>query len=438
MIRDFAIRPKARDFLGKIESSGGAKAAGRPLAMRRHSERARAMIANFISWLAAVPVTLADGYLLSLTLLSGRLRPPSYGNPEVRFAIVVPAHNEQDGIGLTVENLFAVDYPKPLFSVVVVADNCSDETAPRAERAGARVFVRHDETLRGKGYALAHAFEKLAPEVDAIVVVDADTVVSPNLLKAFAARITSGAMAVQADYAVRNPDAAWRTRLMAIAFGAFHVLRSTARERLGLSAGLRGNGMCFTTRLLEEIPHDAYSIVEDVEYGIKLGEAGYRVHYAAEAHVYGEMVSSASASSSQRQRWEGGRAALAGSRGLSLLFEAVVRRDRVLLDLALDILIPPLSTLVVWNVAGLTFTVVAKVVFGKPVSSMIWIVNLGAIGVYVLRGWALSGTGLRGLVDLGSAPAYVVWKMWLRMTRTAQPSTWVRTTREAETGTAVP
>src|SRR6185503_13479445 len=198
------------------------------------------------------------------------------------------------------------------------------------------------EKLRGKGYALAHAFERLAPEVDAIVVVDADTVVSPNLLHAFAARIQSGAKAVQADYAVRNPNAAWRTRLMAIAFGSFHVLRSLARERLELSAGLRGNGMCFTTQLLEQVPHDAYSIVEDVEYGIKVGEAGHRVHYAAEAHVYGEMVTSAAASSSQRRRWEGGRAAL-GSRGFSLIAEGIARRSAVLLDLAFDILVPPLS-----------------------------------------------------------------------------------------------
>ena len=396
------------------------------------------MIANVVSWMAALPVTVADGYLLALTLLSAELPTPSYGPPRVRFAIVVPAHNEQEGIASTVENLLSVEDPKELFSVVVVADNCSDETAARAERSGARVFVRHDEKLRGKGYALAHAFEKLAGEVDAIVVVDADTVVSPNLLSAFAARIDAGAMAVQADYAVRNPNAAWRTRLMAVAFGAFHVLRSLARERLELSAGLRGNGMCFTTRLLEEVPHDAYSIVEDVEYGIKVGEAGHRVHYAAEAHVYGEMVSSAAASSSQRRRWEGGRSALAGSRGLPLIGEAIARRSLVLLDLAFDILVPPLSTLVIWNVAGLTYAVVVRYVFGQPVSSAIWIANLGVIGVYVLRGWSLSGTGMRGLVDLGAAPFYVVWKMWLRVREADKPSTWVRTAREAESPQPAP
>lgn len=390
------------------------------------------MIGALIGWIAAVPVTLADGYLLALTLLSGRLRTPAYGPPRVRFAIVVPAHNEREGIAATVENLLAIDYPKELFSVVVVADNCSDDTAERAERAGARVFVRRDDQLRGKGYALAHAFERLEADNDAIVVVDADTVVSPNLLRAFAARIEAGAKAVQADYAVRNPDAAWRTRLMAVAFGAFHIVRSTARERLGLSVGLRGNGMCFTSELLREVPHDAYSIVEDVEYGIKVGEAGHRVHYAAEAHVYGEMVTSAAASKSQRERWERGRASLAGGRAMSLILQAIERRSPVLFDLAADILVPPLSTLVVWNVAGLTYAVAMKMVLGKPVPVAIWVLNLGAIGAYVLRGWAVSGTGARGLADLGAAPFYVAWKMWLKMKSGKQPSTWVRTTREAE------
>jgi hypothetical protein len=147
------------------------------------------------------------------------------------------------------------------------------------------------------------------------------------------------------------------------------------------------------------------------------------------------MVTSTQASSSQRQRWEGGRAALAGSRGWPLIAQAITRRSAVLLDLAVDILVPPLSTLVVWNAAGLTYAVVVRFVFGRPVSTAIWVANLGIIGVYVLRGWALSGTGARGLVDLGAAPLYVVWKMWLRMNEKAQPNTWVRTTREGETET---
>src|SRR6202042_114562 len=195
-----------------------------------------------------------------------------------------------------------------------------------------------DAELRGKGYALAHAFQAcLADEgrkTDAVVVVDADTVVSHNLLRSFDERLQAGARAVQADYAVRNPDDGWRTRLMAIAFGMFHVVRSTGRERFGVSCGLRGNGMCFTTELLGQVPHQAFSVVEDVEYGIRLGENGHRVHYAGEAHVYGEMVTSEKASRSQRSRWEGGRLEMAKKHALPLLRRAFQERNPMLADLA--------------------------------------------------------------------------------------------------------
>ncbi len=395
------------------------------------------MITDLVLSVLAAPVSVANAYLLSLTLLSWRLPPRLAQKSSVRFAVVVPAHNEEDGIAATVESLLALDYPGDHFAVIVVADNCSDETAVRAERAGARVLVRHDLERRGKGYALAHAFETVTPEVDAVVVVDADTLVSPNLLRAFAGRIEAGALAVQADYGVRNPNASWRTRLMAIAFGAFHVLRSLARERLRLSVGLRGNGMCFTTRVLSLVPHDAFSIVEDVEYGLKLGEAGHRVYYAPEAHVYGEMVSSSRASRSQRERWEKGRAALARTRGLPLLPKAVMRRDLVLLDLAIDILVPPLSTLAIWVIAGLFAALTSSYFLAQAVSFHIWIANLLALLFYVLRGWSLSGTGARGLLELACAPFYVGWKLWMRLRQSETPRDWVRTAREARPGVAL-
>jgi hypothetical protein len=136
---------------------------------------------------------------------------------------------------------------------------------------------------------------------------------------------------------VRNPDASWRTRLMAVALAMFHRLRSLARERLGVSAGLRGNGMCFSSALLHKFPHKAFGLVEDVEYGIALGLGGVRVAYADEAKVLGEMVSSAAASESQRQRWEGGRKLLVRQKLPLLMGQALRQRNLMLFDLALDL-----------------------------------------------------------------------------------------------------
>jgi 1,2-diacylglycerol 3-beta-glucosyltransferase len=401
-------------------------------------------IASSLLALAALPVVAASGYLFVLTVRSRQSEPPAYGAPRARFAIVVPAHDEAAGIADTVKSLLALDYDRDRFEVVVVADNCTDDTAARAAAAGARVLVRVDDKRRGKGFALAHAFETIVAEgrVDAVVVIDADTVVSPNLLRAFDARLAAGADAVQADYAVRNPDAGWRTRLMAIALGMFHVVRSTGRENLGVSCGLRGNGMCFSTDLIREVPHDAYSIVEDLEYGIRIGERGHRVHYAGEAHVYGEMVSSEKASRSQRQRWEGGRRQMVKEHALPLFRRAIATRSPLLFDLAMDLVVPPLSTLVLATAAGAAASTGLAVLTGRPNLAQ---VLFGASGVFLvaygIRGWQLSGTGAKGLATLGYAPVYVAWKATLPLRRTRKAKApgasgesgpeWVRTTREA-------
>jgi hypothetical protein len=124
---------------------------------------------------------------------------------------------------------------------------------------------------------------------------------------------------------------------MAIALGSIHKVRSRARERMGLSCGIRGNGWCVTHALLDKIPYRSFSLTEDVEFGVDLGLAGYRVAYCDESHVNGEMVTSEHASRSQRQRWEGGRIGLIREKVPALLRAAVARRSLVCLDLALDL-----------------------------------------------------------------------------------------------------
>ena len=391
--------------------------------------------------LLSLPIAALAGYLLLFVALSARPRPLLPSPKLHRFRVIVPSHDEEQGIGDTVKSLLAIDYPQQSFSVLVIADNCNDATASRAREAGAEVLERKDAELRGKGYALLHAFERLPQDVDAVVVIDADTLVSPNILRAFSSRLAAGAHAVQADYAVRNPHQSWRTRLIAVAFGAFHVVRGRGRERLGLSAGLRGNGMCFSTEILRKVAHDAFSIVEDVEYGIRLGEAGCRVHYADDAHVYGEMVSSATAARSQRTRWEGGRTALRKAHGVRLVKRGLAQRDRVLFDLGFDLLVPPLSRIAVASCAGFALTLAAALVWSGAfwLALAPWSFAVVSVVLYVLRGWSVSGTGLLGLRDLALAPGYIVWKATLGGKQSARADApWIRTTREARPDDARP
>jgi 1,2-diacylglycerol 3-beta-glucosyltransferase len=389
----------------------------------------------------AAPVLAAAGYLALLSALSRRSPPPSRAPgrpaaPRARFDVVVPAHDEARGIAATIGSLLALDYPRELYRVVVVADNCADDTAARARAAGADVVLCRESPLRGKGYALAHAFDRVLAEgrARAIVIVDADTVVSPNLLGAFAARLASGARVLQADYTVKNPGASWRTRLMTIALAAVHTLRSLARERLSLSCGLRGNGMCFTAEILSAVHHAAFSIVEDLEYGIRLGELGHRVGYVAEAHVYGDMPAGERAGRSQRLRWESGRSRMRRLHAARLLAAGLWRRDRVALDLGLDLLVPPLGTLVALTGMGLCASLFLSSRAGHLVASgWLWLACAIGLSVYGLRGWQLSGTGARGLFALLFVPRYVAWKILLRLRGSARaPGEWIRTARQGE------
>lgn len=385
------------------------------------------MFALLVSVVLSLPVLGASAYLFLLAALARkparRASPKGLGRvPALRFDIIVPAHNEESSVAETVASLKAVDYPADLFRVIVVADNCDDATASKAEQAGAFVLTRRDPSRKAKGYALEFAFDWLKKEglPDVIAVIDADTVVSRNILIELAHKFENGADAVQVAYLVRNAEGSWRTRLVAFSFILFHVVRSLGRERLGLSAGLRGDGMAFSREVILRVPYQAYSTAEDVEHGIALGEAGYRVEYAADASVESEMFADEGQSRWQRRRWEGGRAWLASTRGLRLFATAIRRRDKVLLDLAMDVLVPPLSTLVLLIAAGVLASLAAGFWIGRPLAvAAPWLLSAAFVSFYVARGIQLWGTGLRGVIDLLWVPVYVVWKigLWLRRPR---------------------
>jgi 1,2-diacylglycerol 3-beta-glucosyltransferase len=378
----------------------------------------------------ALPATAACIYFLVLTCLSGRPASPPASSREKFFDVIVPAHDEAAGIGKTISSLKRLSWPSARYRIVVVADNCTDATASISREAGATVLERQDLTRRGKGYALAHAFtwSRSAGIADAVAVVDADSVVSANLLESFATRIEAGACALQAHYGVLNATDSWRTRLMAIALGSYHKLRSRARERLGLSCGIRGNGWCVTHALLDKIPYRSFSLTEDVEFGVDLGLAGYRVAYCDESHVDGEMVTSEHAARSQRQRWEGGRIRLIREKVPALLRAAVARRSLVCLDLALDLLVLPLSYVVV-NVVGIIAIAALNPDGFRSVLLTVGLIDLLALALYVCRGWMLSGIGIVGLLDLMRVPVFLLWK--LRIIRDQpKPNTWIRTRRE--------
>lgn len=389
--------------------------------------------------LLAVPSVFASGYLLWLTLFS-RMREATQTIPDagtkLRFDIIVPAHDEEAGIAGVIHNLLALDWPRDQFRVIVVADNCSDNTAERAKQAGALVLERNNLALRGKGYALVRGFSvSLAQHfADVAVVVDADSRASRNLLRVFAERIAAGAVAAQVFHGVMNPDSSPRHRLMTIAYSAFHRVRSRGRESLGLSCGIRGNGWCVSHPVLRQVTYAAHGLAEDIEYGLRLGLAGIRVEYIDEAQVLSSMDTDATGVASQRNRWEQGRSSLPQAFTRVLLAPWPANTRALRWDLGLDLLVPPLAT--IGLAIALLFSVSYAGLLALPASSvpvaflLAAVLASAALGLHVARGWQLSGTGSRGLLDLASAPRFALWKLMLRC-RPGQNAAWIRTRRVA-------
>lgn len=384
--------------------------------------------------LGVAPLAMA-AYLFMLTMAWKRPQPMPRRHEARRIVVVVPAHNEELGIAATVRSLLATDYPRDRRRVVVVADNCTDTTALVSLAAGAEVIVRNDADRRGKGFALAFAFDRLRErnDWDAVVVVDADSDVTPNLLWSFSDRIAMGEQAVQALYLPRCGEAAVSV-ITDIAFAAIHLVRSAARERFGLSCGLRGNGMAFTREVLARVPHEAFSRTEDLEFGIQLGLSGIRVAFAGDAVVRGDMPEASTAVTQQRERWIGGRIEMARRHAGGLIREAMGRRSWMLADLAADLMVPPLSILAAMLTAG---TAVAAVVAanGDGVAPLgIWAAAFAALFVHVAHAARLSGASLSRLHRAAIAlPEYVARKCAIASRAlVTDDQRWVRTPRKGE------
>jgi cellulose synthase/poly-beta-1,6-N-acetylglucosamine synthase-like glycosyltransferase len=357
--------------------------------------------------------------------------------PTSRLAILVPAHNEADYIGRCVESLRAQNYPEHLFRIVVIADNCSDETAAIAASGGASVFVRERPDAPGKGQALRWAMDQLmdAPDgPDAIVVVDADTVAEAGMLRALVAELERGATVVQGEYLALDDDTSPAATLRAVGFLLFHKVRFSGRAALGLPCSLVGNGMLFSRQVLEEVPWSAFSSVEDLDYTIDLRLAGHRPVYASDARLRAPLAAGGRAERGQRLRWEGGRFHVVRTRLPKLLGQIVREQRWSLLDAAVDLMVPPLGVLTVIAVAGTAISVVA-VARGAPAwVALPWAAASGSIPIFVLGGLASAHAPRAAYRSLALAPAQVASSLLtrLRLFRGFGANTWERTQRPSD------
>ena len=231
---------------------------------------------------------------------------PLVEDKQNRFMAIIPAHNEAAVVANLIESLKNQTYPKELYDIYVIADNCTDNTAEIARNAGAIVYERFDETKKTKGYALNWFLEQKIEEnapYDAFCIFDADNIADKNFLKAMNKKLCQGEDVVQGYRDIKNPSDNWITAGYAIFYWTMNRLYHLARYNLGLSPLLNGTGFMVRFDIIKPTGWDTKTLTEDIEFSLKNIIEGRKLGWATEAIVYDEQPTGFKQSWSQRTRW---------------------------------------------------------------------------------------------------------------------------------------
>ncbi len=231
---------------------------------------------------------------------------PIIEEKEHRFMTIIPAHNEATVVGNLVESLKNQNYPKELYDIYVIADNCTDNTAEVARKAGAIVYERFDEEKKTKGFALQWFLDQKIKEdapYDAFCIFDADNIADVNFLKAMNKKLCQGENVVQGYRDIKNPTDNWITAGYAIFYWTMNRFYHLARYNLGLSPLLNGTGFMVRFDIVKPTGWDTKTLTEDIEFSLKNIIEGRKLGWATDAICYDEQPTGFKQSWSQRTRW---------------------------------------------------------------------------------------------------------------------------------------
>lgn len=376
-------------------------------------------------------------FFLSLVSLFAKKKIEFTSEINRKFAVIVPAHNEEKIISKTIYSLSNLIYPKKNYDVFVIADNCTDQTAQIARTLGTTVLERTNPTQKGKGYALRWAYDEvLAHEnkYDAIIVVDADSLVSGNFLEVMNDYLARGSRVIQCSDLVLPEPGNWSVEATRIGFLLYNYVKPLGRKVLGLNMGLRGNGMCFSADVLNEIPWQAWSLTEDVEYGLILLLEGVSIDFAPEATVYAQMPIEASNAETQRSRWEIGRIQIIRSYTPKFLYKAMSKRSPAYFDVFVELITPPFVNMMLMVTiifgAGIILWLLALL---PTMHLLMWGLLLSTGFCYLFIGLYVGGADKALYKSLLQLPLYIFWKLkvYVKALLIGKEKNWIRTTRDS-------
>ncbi len=345
----------------------------------------------------------------------------------IRCAILIPAHDEETGLGTTLAAL--ADQLGPKDRLLVVADNCSDRTAEVARQGGAEVVERVDPDRRGKGFALDRGVRALeADPPDVVVIIDADCLARPGAIENLAAAAWQTGRPVQAVYLLRcPPEAGVLGQLSAFAFLFKNQVRPLGLTRLGLPCLLTGAGMAFPWAVLQQAQLASDNIVEDMQLGLDLACRGRPPTFCAQAQVDSILPVGREAASRQRTRWEHGHLRTLLTQTPRLVLAGLARGRLDLLGLALELSVPPLSLLgLLYGAAWLLWWAWPSLLAGMVLAGG----GLAAGGA-IFAAWARFGRNCLPFPSLLAAPFYVLGKVPRFLAFLIRPQRlWIRTARD--------
>lgn len=384
------------------------------------------------SLIVATPLVVFGGECL-LACLPRRSRRLAACETRPRIAVLVPAHNEELHIAETINA--ALPQMRDGDRLIVIADNCDDETVAIAESLGATALVRHDPENRGKGYAIQHGLDHLKDDPPEIVVsIDADCVASPGAIDLIVRRCEASGRPIQSSYLMEAPaeaESSAKTSVSEFAVLIKNFVRPRGLETAGLPCLLTGSGMAYPWEALERTPHPDSHIVEDMHYAVDLAINGYLPQPCMDAEFTARLPSRDAAFTTQRTRWEHGHLATIRTQAPKLL-GAFLRTGRPsLLAMLLELATPPLSLLVA--AAGLFATLATCLwLVGLHPAPMLVVVGAGLLAAAGLAAaWLRFGRRVLPARQVLAIPGYVLTKLPLYRRFLSEPQVgWVRTSRE--------
>lgn len=393
---------------------------------------------TLISWLLGavallilLPVTVLFAQVLLACLPPRAQAQAPAAGPRPRVAVLVPAHNEASGIVATVQGIH-----RQLLEgdrLLVVADNCDDQTAALARGAGAEVVERQHGQLRGKGYALDCGVRHLAAAPpDVVVVIDADCQVSPGSIEHLAQRCIAAAGPVQGlDLMCAPPGAGLKILIAEFAWRVKNLVRPLGWARAGLPCQLMGTGMAIGWQDIAAANLATGHLVEDLKLGLDFCRAGKPPLFCPQARVTSLFPTSQEGLSGQRTRWEHGHLGVLLADGPKLVASALAKGNWPLLAMSLDLMVPPLALLTL-ALAGLF--VVSWLVFlllGVLLPAVLATLALLMLGSAVLLAWSRFSREVIPFSVLIYAPLYALKKIPLYLGFLIKRQVeWVRSKRD--------